>query len=502
MRLGLVALVLFTFSPSIVGEFVRWDDRLTIHQNPRLNPPTWSNVGYYWTNWQRGEYGLYMPVTHTAWSALSYVDRLGQADPAGVDLNPWLFHLASVTVHAAGAVVLFSLLFELLRQRWAAFAGAALWAVHPVQVESVAWASGLKDVLCGTLSLMTIWLYVRAAGGDSRSPAGRRAAYLFCVIVYAMALLSKPSAVVVGPICFVIDVLLLRRPTKVAVLGVLPLLALAAPTALIARKVQFVEHVVPTPFWARPLIAGDALAFYFGKMLFPFHLAIDYGRSPTFVLSQALTRVIWIVPAGLALTIFLTRKRALWTAGLIFVLALTPVLGFFRFQFQLISVAADHYLYLALLGPALAASWALTRSTGRTIRFACVILISLLAIRSFAQAGIWRDDFSLFHHALMVNPRSFAAHNNLGVAYAEQASLEQRSAELARDQGDFQTAYAHLQNRRRALELAQAHFQSCLGLRADYRDAKANLDQVNNLLYRSEDPAATQSSHPMEPSPK
>src|SRR5829696_10405736 len=90
-RIALVALVVVTFGRLTTAEFVRWDDRYTLQLNPRLNPPTWTNLANYWREWRTGEFGLYMPVTQTLWSGLAAIGRLDQPDVAGATLNPWVF---------------------------------------------------------------------------------------------------------------------------------------------------------------------------------------------------------------------------------------------------------------------------------------------------------------------------------------------------------------------------------------------------------------------------
>jgi hypothetical protein len=173
---GLVVLVAITFAPLAGAEFIRLDDAYTLHQNPRLNPPSWQNLGLYWSEWRTGELGLYVPFTYTVWMTLAWAARVNEADPEGSYLNPWVFHSLSIALHIAGSLVVFALLQRLTRSRsgsnssWAAWIGAAFWAVHPVQVESVAWASGMKDVLCGLLSLLAIWSYIRAVETPPQPP--------------------------------------------------------------------------------------------------------------------------------------------------------------------------------------------------------------------------------------------------------------------------------------------------------------------------------------------
>src|SRR5687767_5212952 len=126
--------------------FTWWDDHQTLHRNPDFNPPTLAGIARYWSE---PEAGLYIPVTYTVWGLLAVVAHGGRADAIGSVLNASVFHFASVVVHIGSALMVMALLRRLLpgedeggRRDWAAFAGAVLYAVHPVQVESVAWASG------------------------------------------------------------------------------------------------------------------------------------------------------------------------------------------------------------------------------------------------------------------------------------------------------------------------------------------------------------------------
>src|SRR5262245_17535649 len=143
-------------------EFIDWDDNMTITGNARMNPPTLATLKYYWTH---GEYGLYIPGTYTVWAGLSAIARTAEEDTRGIRLNPLVFHTANVLLHATAALAAFALLIRLCRgdtgangrtatqgSPLPAFIGAALFAVHPLQVESVGWISGMKDVLCGLFS--------------------------------------------------------------------------------------------------------------------------------------------------------------------------------------------------------------------------------------------------------------------------------------------------------------------------------------------------------------
>jgi tetratricopeptide (TPR) repeat protein len=445
-RLLLIVLVLATFAPLYTAEFVRLDDPYTLHHNPRLNPATWAHIASYWREWKTGEEGLYIPVTYTLWSGLAKLARVDYPDFGGIALNPWVFHSANILVHTTSTLLVFGILFKLLARPIPATIGAALFAIHPVQVETVAWASGMKDLLAGMFALAAIRVHLalpkaasehseeadRPARDDRRIRPFTALRSGVVIAFAALAMLSKPSAVMLGPICFIIDVLLFKQSTRRALLRVLPMLLIAIPIALIARHVQEVNLFAATVWWLRPIIAGDALTFYLGKLIFPLHLAPDYGQRPQVVLSASITYVLAVVPLLLALLIWRWRNRYVIAASLIFLIALLPVLGFTSFQFQYFSTVTDHYLYLAMLGPALAAGWVASLRPGRTTFAIASVLLALLAIRSFVQSLVWRDDFALFTHTLFVNPQSFLARNNLGTAYEEQAGRAEQAGDSTR----------------------------------------------------------------------
>ena len=485
LRVLLLAVTLLTFCRLFTAEFVKWDDAFTLHHNPKLNPPSWSAVAGYWRDWRTGEFGLYIPLTYTVWSGIAALGTVGQSDLAGITLNPWVFHAANVLVHAISALLVFEILVRLLRSALGATLGAMLLAIHPVQVEPVAWASGMKDLLSGMLALGAVLQYLIAAQHDS--PRRARLHFILASVLAALAMLAKPSAVVVGPICVVLDALLMRRSLRKALISAAPMLLIAIPVAIIARMVQDVNNVQPAPLWARVFIAADAITFYLYKLVMPLHLALDYGRRPDVVFDRAITYVIWIIPAAVAIALWRWGRREIIAAALIFLLALLPVLGLTTFLFQQYSTVADHYLYLAMLGPALALGWLITKWPARSVIVTASVLIALLAARSFAQTRHWLDDLRLFPHVLRINPQSFAAHNNLGLAYEERAAHEQAYAAAAEQEGDLAQSAGHARRHDEFLRRAAEHFSLAADLNPRDPTLKNNRDRVIGNL----DPPAT-----------
>jgi protein O-mannosyl-transferase len=303
-------------------------------------------------------------------------------------------------------------------------------------------------------------------------------------------MLAKPGAIVVPCICFVLDALLVRRPIKRALASSLCLLIPLIPLAVVARIVQHVNSFPPPGIWQRPFIAADAVTFYLGKLAVPLRLAPDYGRTPGVVLARSLTYAIPLLPLAIAALIWRSRERLLWSAGLIFLLALLPVSGLMVFQFQQFSTVADHYMYVPMLGVAVAAAWAFAwafawagqRWSGRTASVFAAALILGLAALSFRQAMYWRDDFALLPHALEVNPASAGVHNNFGVAYNAQADVQGWYASQSDAAGDTLAAQRYRQLERDSRRRAVEQFELALKLDPNSRESRANLAGTTRQL--------------------
>ncbi|CAN5523870.1 tetratricopeptide repeat protein [soil metagenome] len=406
---------LIVFFPLCGHEFTYWDDGATVHGNAKLNPPTLETIRYYFTN---VAYGLYIPITYTAWAGIALIARV-DADDLGTRLNPWMFHSANVVFHVFSASAVYLLLRKFVRKEWPAVCGALLFALHPVQLEPVAWVSGLKDVLAGCFGLIALYRYVRHSTRvqtDAKSRDWRPD--LIGTIALILAMLSKPSAVMVPAVALAIDWLILRRPLSRAIRSTALWFMLTIPILVIGRIAQDVTGIPGAPLWARPLIATDSLAFYLFKLAWPINLAPDYGRKPRVVIEHGWLFYTWIVPLIVFVALYLRRRRARWAlgAGAVFVLALMPVLGLATFQFQFTSTVADHYLYLAMLGPALGLAMLLDSTRARIVHGFFIAVIVLLAARTLLLTPVWKDDFTLFAHNLEVNPISVVAYNNLGNA--------------------------------------------------------------------------------------
>jgi hypothetical protein len=449
----LVIVTILVFGRITTHDFTYWDDSGTIHHNPRLNPPTAKNILWYWGH---SELGLYIPVTYTVWGVLASAASLDAPDEFDVALNPWLFHAASLMVHIGSVLLVLVILRRLIRRDGPSFAGALLFGIHPLQTETVAWASGLKDLLFGFFALLSIWHYMQFVAEPTEenapSTSRRRVHYVAALVAFILSMLSKPTGMLVPLLAGIIAYWGLRRPVRQIVLSLGPWLVLSGTCAILAKIIQPGLGIPATPIWTRPLIAGDALAFYLVKLIAPVNLSIDYGRRPIVVVQSWIIYVAWLVPALVAIGIRRIRKSQplVVAAGLVFLGGLLPVLGLVTFLMQYYSTVTDHYLYLPMLGPALALAWLLAKYQHRWLSGIAAAALAIFAVVSFIESGHWQNELTLSQHTVAVNERSFAGHTSLGNALVrrhrdpEAAAHFRRSIELNPDYAAAYEAYAQL----------------------------------------------------------
>lgn len=459
VTVAVIGATLLLFGRVIGFGFVLWDDPAHVLDNPNLRPPRLAGLIALW----RAPYeGLYVPLTYTIWSALAAL--------SGAAPDPHLFHAAGLALHALAAVLVFGLVRAALAEFApelrpdtrviGAGAGALLFALHPVQVEAVAWVSGLRDVLSGTLGLLAI----RLAGET------RRGAALGAFAATALAILAKPAAVVMPLLALWVLVAWRRWPGGPAARRALPALALAVPAVLVARAAQ---HAVPegaaTPLLLRLPVALDGLAFYLGALVWPAGLAADQGRTTARLLAEGTLAWTWMIPVALAAAAILAARRgrpALLGALGFFALALAPESGLLSFAFQAISNVADRFAYLPMAGASFALGVAVARGGG-LVRAGAAASLAAAGMVSVGLVDTWSSDQALFRRILEVNPRSAAALNNLG--------------KLAQENGDAEAAVHWFE---RALENAPDHFAAETNLGAAlyasgrYAEAVQHLERV------------------------
>ena len=424
---ALVALVtIAVFSPALQNDFVTWDDDRNFVNNAQYRGLGWAQLRWMWTT---SHMGHYIPLTWMTFG-LDYV--LWGMEPAG-------YHLTNLLLHAANAVLTFFLIRRLLsvslptdaRDERAlalsAAVGALLFAVHPLRVESVAWVTERRDVLCGLFCLATLLAYLRA-----EIDAERRW-YRVSVGLYVCALLSKSMAVPLSVVLLVLDAYPLRRiggsvgwwspAARRVYLEKIPFLLLAGMTSMVAFAALFTLDNAATlddvGVVDRLALSAYGLAFYLWKMLLPIRLTPLY-EAHDFLRASALSAGVVVAITAIAVAV---RRRfpALATAWVTYVVVLLPVLGVFQNGPQ---IAADRYTYLALLSwtvlgcGTIAVGWrrwqehAPTRA--RAVALGLVAVIFVLGALTWKQVRVWRDSETLWRHVVALDPGSAVGHSNLG----------------------------------------------------------------------------------------
>jgi hypothetical protein len=411
----LIATVL-VFGRVVTFDFVLWDDDMTTFSNPILNPPRWSALGHLWTNLT---WNLYMPVTWTVWIATAKAAYQPGATDVGLPaLNPYVFHALSLVTHVWAVLMAYRVLRILKYAPWAACAGALVFALHPLQVEPIAWSSSYNVLLCAAFSLWAIGGYLRFA--ETTDPKRRRRRYAWATLAFVLALLSKPMAVTVPFVVVAIDWLLLRRPLRRTLLTMAPWVIAAIALAVLTASWQGRRHHVdPMPLWTRLFVAADAVSFYLRKLVWPSDLVLDHGRMPLVALSDP--HLFWkILPTLLlaaGLWVWRDRVRPALAGLAVFVAGMLPVLGLAPFDFQQYSTVADRYAYVAMLGAAIAVAWLASKLRPPTTQaWLSIALAATLGFVASAQLGRWRNSYVLFAYTTRVHPRSAVAWLNWGAA--------------------------------------------------------------------------------------
>ena len=345
------------------------------------------------------------------WHPLTWISHQIDASLFGID-DPGKLRINSIVLHCASTLLLLLFLLRTTGRRWLSVIAAALFALHPLRVESVVWISERKDTLSTFFFLATLLAYAAYA----RAPSIGR--YLLTLALFILGLATKPMLITLPFVLLLIDFWPLQRAlTPRLILEKLPMFALIVPSAIVTMHAQQ-EAINPIPLSVRLANALVSYAVYIEKMFWPKSLAIIYP----FRQSVPTIAIIGSVALLIGLTFFALRyaKRApyaavgwLWFAG-----TLVPVIGVVQVGVQSM---ADRYTYIPSIGLTIAIVWLVADLLhGRAkleIGIATAILLAVLTGMSYTQAGYWRDTIALFEHAVEVTPQNPQSINALGREY-------------------------------------------------------------------------------------
>lgn len=405
---GLVAgasAVFLNFGPC---EFLQWDDKIHLQDNPLI-----TNVRFHslFELWRYPFAHLYTPLPYTLWAFFSLVlHHMGFSNWASDQLT-LPFQLLNLATHLLNGY-LFYLLTGRIFPKSPAFArllGVFIFLFHPIQVESVSWVSGFRELIWTTFALASLCAY-----WDGRTPAS--------FVFYIAALLCKPTAIVLPFLNITLDFMRTeRRPVNWKLFSFMAGAGAVMAVGVTGLQPSRIVESAPSVLY-RGLVALDSLGFYLTKAIAPIHLAPDYGRHPDWLAAQGFTFQMGFGLAALGLVAWLLRRSArsrsrdkdAALASAFFILPIAPVLGLVPFAFQNYSTVADRYLYFSMTGLALLVVSRFSMEMPKWSRLFLPLLL-VLPVLSFRQSRYWRNNEAYISHELAVNPNSFAAESSAGV---------------------------------------------------------------------------------------
>jgi tetratricopeptide (TPR) repeat protein len=481
----LATLAVFHQLPS--NDFVNYDDDLFVYENPQVRKGL-SKEGVIWA---------FTAFSPDYWKPLSWLSHMLDCELFG--LRPGMHHLTNLLLHVASTVLLLLVLNRMTGALWPSSFVAALFALHPLHVESVAWVAERKDVLGAFFWFLTIWAYSRYV---ERPLFGR---YLFVLLLFALALMAKPMVVTLPFVLLLLDYWPLERMqlhrmrlagergmTKSSALRLfcekIPLFVLSGATTVITiiaqRQVGALKSIEAYPFKLRIANALVSYISYIGKMVWPHKLAVFYPYPTAIPLWQSAGAGLLLITVSVLLMRAAANRPYLATGWLWYLVTLLPVIGLVQVGGQ---AMADRYTYLSLVGlfisiawgvPSLLANW---HQAKKAIALATAVLLLGFATCSVLQVRYWQDSVSLFRHTDKVTSNNDVAHNHLGIALASQGELEEAMshyAEALRIKPREPWVHSNLGialARQGRLEEAIGHYAEALRIKPDLGKAHNNL---------------------------
>jgi len=483
LGLFLALMIIIVFWPLQYADFINYDDNLYVFENSHLAKGfTWDNI-----KWAFGDYhtGYWHPLT---WLTLILDYRLYGANAGG-------YHWTNVLFHMAGSLMLFFTFAKMTGAPVKSFFIAALFAVHPLHVESVAWIAERKDVLSTFFFMTTIWAYVHYK--DQRTVT----AYLFVLTAYILGLMSKPMLVTLPFILLLLDYWPLGRFREgrsggfvtakrkwAIIIEKIPLFALSGAVSVMtfwtAKEMGGVISLGRVPFLHRLKNAIVSYGEYLRKMFLPGDLSVFYPYREVIPLFHA---VFW----GAALVLFTffalrsMRKRPyaivgwLWYLGVLF-----PVIGLVQAGEQ---GMADRYTYVSLIGISIILAWWLPdilnhrQSNKRVLYAGAALFILVMMILSARQVSYWQNSTALFKHALTVTKDNHMAHNTLGLSLSKEGKTEDalmHYQEALRIKPNYANAHNNIGlvlMKRGKTDEAIGHYYTALKIVPNYPAAHINL---------------------------
>lgn len=502
----LTVLSLVIFSQAIHYDFVNFDDDLYVYDAPAIQAGLTL----------KGIAAAFISPHARNWHPLTTLSHMLDCQLYG--LNAGGHHATNVVLHTIAVLLLFRVLRQMTGALWKSAIVAALFAVHPLHVESVAWVSERKDVLSAVFFFLMLDAYVRYARAASITR------YLVVTALFAAGLMSKPMLVTAPIVLLALDYWPLRRFEKISsptgkakilqpdnqrriiqrlFLEKIPLLILSAAAGIVTFALQkrAAGAIPPLPFLWRAENAVVSYIIYAWKTLWPTRLAVFYPHpNDTLATWQVALAIAFLLAITCAAILWRDKRPYLFTGWFWYLVMLVPVIGLVQVGEQ---GHADRYTYLPSIGLFLIAVWAVgdVAAVGkvrlwRGVAIAgTVVVVAALGCAAFTQTSYWRNSETLWSHALAVTTGNDVAHNNLGylcVGRGEldkamshyEAALKIRSGKLD-PHYNLATAFVEMNlgdvlARKGQRDEATVHFEQAIKLQPDYAEAYYNR---GNVLY-------------------
>jgi Tfp pilus assembly protein PilF len=483
------------------AEFLRYDDDRYVVENPQVRAGIhWSTVTWAFTTFEQAN-----------WHPLTWLSHALDCQIFG--LNPAEQHGMNLLLHAANVLLLFLLLQWLTGYTWRSLAVAALFAAHPMNVESVAWIAERKTVLCMFFFLLALLAYAYYVS----KPSLKR--YLALIVLFAMSLMSKPMSITLPFVLLLMDYWPLgrlrsnrqvdpevsalsgsasaKRSMAWLITGKLPLFAMSAASAVITMKAQQAGGAIRMKYSLPTHLQNAVVGYvwYIGKALWPSRLAALYPYPQTGwqMRTVVLAALFLIVVTGMVLRY--RQRHYLFWGWFWFLGTMVPMIGLIQVGNQAV---ANRYAYLPFVGLFAMAVWGVSDiASGLKIRSyvaaAAAVVVVAFCVVAYRQVGYWHDDFSLWAHTLAVTRRNFVAEDNFGNAlikagkYDEGIAHFRRAAEIEPGDPVSEVNLGFYAQQHGWLKEAEMRYQYALQLASDPQVRAAAYASLAGVYYTLHD---------------
>jgi tetratricopeptide (TPR) repeat protein len=508
---ALAVLCLVIYAQTFGFDFINLDDDLYVYENP-----------FVWKGFNPANLSWALTAFHASnWHPLTWISH--QLDASFFGMNAGAHHAMNVIFHIANSILLFTVVKKLTGAFWRSAIVAALFAIHPAHVESVAWIAERKDVLSTLFWLLTTWAYLRFVetrvesrnelqGNESEKSAANEKAknlsipdsrlptkfYFLTIVLFALGLMAKPMLVTLPFTLVLLDYWALERferwnfknllPLVVEKIPLFALSAISAALTILAQKaggaIQSVETISLSD---RIINAVVAYAKYFVMLFYPANLGVWYPFDNNFSTPTVIASIVFLAVVT-ALCLWQIRERKYLFVGWFWFLGtLVPVIGILQVGRQAL---ADRYTYVPYIGLSIAVVWLFAEVFERlklnktAIVAVCAACILALTAIAFRQASFWKTSETLYARALSVTGKNYLVKNNLCDYLDKKNRLDEAAAQCQSaisDNPELPDAYNTLgaiQLKQNKFDAARANFEKAVALKPDFVLGYANLSLV------------------------